>query len=160
MPQKTHHYSLHLNWTGNKGQGTSSYDVYARDHELSAEGKQVVLPGSSDPAFRGDPTRYNPEELLLASLSSCHMLWFLHLCSTHGIVVVAYEDTPVGTMLETKTGSGHFTEVVLRPRVKVVTGATLEKIPELHHQANKYCFIANSVNFPVRHEGEVEFVTD
>ena len=159
MPQKHHHYTLKLNWTGNKGQGTSAYDAYERDHEYSAAGKQVVIPGSSDPAFRGDPTRYNPEELLLASLSSCHMLWFLHLCSTHGITVVAYEDEPVGTMLETKSGSGHFTEVILRPRVKVATAAMLEKIPELHHQANKYCFIANSVNFPVRHEGEAEIFT-
>jgi organic hydroperoxide reductase OsmC/OhrA len=159
MLQKTHHYTLQLNWTGNKGVGTSAYDAYTRDHEFSADGKKIVIPGSSDPSFRGDPTRYNPEELLLASLSSCHMLWFLHLCSTHKIQVIAYEDEPVGTMLETKSGSGHFTEVILRPRVKVATAAMLEKITELHHEANKYCFIANSVNFPVRHEGETEFVT-
>src|SRR6266852_4918362 len=115
--KREHHYQLALAWTGNRGTGTSHYRAYARDHELSAGGKSVPIPGSSDPAFLGDPSRYNPEELLVASLSACHMLWVLHLCATAGISVTAYEDKPEGTMLEHTDGGGEFTRVVLRPHV-------------------------------------------
>lgn len=155
MKSTNHQYSIQLNWTGNTGSGTYDYRAYRRDHELSAKGKQVVIPGSSDAAFRGDASRYNPEELFLASLSSCHMLWFLHLCAVKGVVVLEYQDEPVGTMQEAASGSGQFTEVVLRPRVKIASADMLEHIDELHHEANKYCFIANSVNFPVLHEASV-----
>jgi len=114
-----------------------------------------VIPGSSDPAFRGDRECYNPEELLVASLSSCHMLWYLHLCADDGIDVVAYEDTALGEMLENADGSGAFVEVVLRPRVRIAPGADAVRAAALHEEAHRRCFIANSVNFPVRHEPEI-----
>lgn len=147
---KQHQYQLHLQWTGNTGQGTTSYRTYERAHEINIPGKPVLL-ASSDPAFRGDTSRYNPEELLLASLSGCHMLWFLHLCAVTKVVVIDYQDNPTGMMVEEQNGSGRFTEVTLRPQVLVETAEMLAKLDDLHHQANKMCFIANSVNFPVKH---------
>jgi organic hydroperoxide reductase OsmC/OhrA len=146
----THHYQLTVQWTGNTGQGTASYRGYERSHRISAKGKPVIE-ASSDPAFRGDASRYNPEELLLASLSACHMLWFLHLCSDQGIVVMDYTDEPAGTMVETENG-GRFTGVILRPQVSITDPAQVDKAQALHAEANRLCFIANSVNFPVRHE--------
>ena len=148
---KTHHYLTNLNWTGNTGRGTGSYTAYKRDYIISVGGKAEIK-GSSDPAFRGDTTRYNPEELLVASLSSCHMLWYLHLCAEAGIVVTAYTDAAEGTMAETHEGSGHFTEVVLKPVVTVADAAMVETANQLHGKANKMCFIANSCNFPVHHK--------
>ena len=148
---KQHHYPVHMKWTGNTGAGTRDYRGYQRAHEYSVPGKPVI-PGSSDPAFRGDKTRYNPEELLVMSLSSCHMLWFLHLSATSGIVVTAYEDDASGTMVETADGGGHFTEVVLRPRVACESGTDRSRLAELHERAHHCCFVANSVNFPVRCE--------
>ncbi|WP_374464311.1 OsmC family protein [Chryseobacterium sp.] len=147
---KTHHYKTTIQWTGNKGSGTSSYRDYERSHTISAENKPVIE-GSSDPAFRGDRTKYNPEEMLLSSLSSCHMLWYLHFCSEAGIIVTEYTDEASGIMAETASGSGHFTEVILHPRVTVAEASMVEKAEQLHHKANEYCFIANSVNFPVKH---------
>jgi len=147
----THSYELCLEWNGNIGSGTSSYGAYGRDHEIRSAGKPVIA-GSSDPAFRGDPQRWNPEELLVASLSQCHMLWFLHLAATAGVVVTAYVDAPVGSMCEHPDGSGQFTEVVLRPVVTVADAAMRERAADLHHEAEKMCFIARSVNFPVHHE--------
>ena len=152
---KKHHYTLSMTWTGNLGTGTSSYRAYKRDHEIQAEGKPVV-PGSSDPSFRGDPTRYNPEELFVSTLSSCHMLWVLHLCSVNKITVVAYEDQPSGTMVEREDGSGYFEEVVLRPKVSILEADKADMLDELHHQAHEMCFIANSVKCEVRVEGQVE----
>lgn len=148
---KQHQYNLTITWTGNKGEGTSTYRSYDRSHTISAENKSDVL-ASSDPAFRGDKTRYNPEELLVASLSSCHMLWYLHLCAEAGIVVVEYTDKAAGTMVETADGGGHFTEVTLYPLVIVAEESMIAKANELHHQANKLCFIAKSCNFPVHHQ--------
>lgn len=150
---KTHHYSTQLQWTGNKGTGTKSYTSYTRDYNIQTEGKPVVL-GSSDPAFRGDSSRYNPEEMLLASLSSCHMLWYLHLCSEAGVIVTAYKDNAVGEMEETPNGLGRFGKVILRPVVTVQEESMLHKANELHQKANEMCFIANSCNFPVLHEPE------
>ncbi|MGI9582774.1 OsmC family protein [Chryseobacterium sp. RRHN12] len=147
---KTHHYKTTIQWTGNKGTGTSGYRAYERSHTISAENKPVIE-GSSDPAFRGDSTKYNPEEMLLSSLSSCHMLWYLHFCSEAGIIVTEYTDEASGIMAETASGSGHFTEVTLHPRVTVTEASMTEKAEQLHHKANEYCFIANSVNFPVKH---------
>lgn len=147
---KEHHYVLTTKWTGNKGEGTTNYRSYDRDHVLVADNKPDI-PGSSDPSFRGDKTRYNPEELLVASLSSCHMLWYLHLCSEAGVVVVDYTDRAKGTMVETADGGGHFSNVTLYPNVVVADIAMIDKANELHHQANKLCFIANSCNFPVHH---------
>ena len=148
---KQHHYPVRMKWTGNTGAGTREYRGYERAHEYSVPGKPVI-PGSSDPAFRGDKSRYNPEELLVMSLSSCHMLWFLHLASEAGIVVTAYEDEASGTMVETTDSGGHFTEVVLRPRVTFEPGTDQSRAAALHERAHHLCFIANSVNFPVRCE--------
>ncbi len=149
MTDKTHSYQINLLWTGNTGTGTSGYRAYERAHEISLPGKLPIL-GSSDPTFRGDATRYNPEELLVASLSACHMLWYLHLCADQGIVVTSYIDEPRGQMLETADGGGCFTEVVLYPRVSVKAGTDLVLAEQLHERAHALCFIANSMNFPVR----------
>lgn len=151
---KLHRFASAVRWTGNLGTGTSGPKAYARDHEIAAPGKPPI-PGSSDPAFRGDGSRYNPEELLVASVSACHMLWYLHLCAVSRIAVLSYEDQAEGTMAETEDGGGHFTEVVLRPRVTVRAGADLALAGALHARAHALCFIANSVNFPVRHEADV-----
>jgi len=148
---KDHHYKAIITWTGNKGTGTSSYRAFERAHEIAIEGKPTI-PASSDPSFRGDPSRYNPEELFLASISSCHMLWYLHLCSKAGVVVVEYTDHAIGTMTETENGSGHFTEVTLYLNVVVSDGSMVAKANALHHEANKFCFIANSCNFPILHQ--------
>ncbi|HYZ63267.1 MAG TPA: OsmC family protein [Acetobacteraceae bacterium] len=148
---KDHTYTVTVTWTGNTGQGTASYRAYERAHEVVVHGKPVIG-GSSDPAFRGDRTRYNPEEMLVASLSTCHMLWYLHLCSTEGIAVQAYQDIAEGVMLEQEDGSGRFREVVLQPEITVPAGTDLARARALHEEANRKCFIANSVNFPIRHE--------
>ena len=140
-----------MRWTGNTGQGTREYRGYERAHEYAIEGKPVIL-GSSDPAFRGDKTRHNPEELLVMALSSCHLLSYLHLCATNKVVVVAYEDAAVGTMVESVEKGGQFTEVVLRPTVTIEAGSDAALAESLHEKAHHYCFIANSVNFPVRCE--------
>lgn len=149
-----HYYETTLNWTGNRGEGTTGYRSYDRNYSITVEGKPEI-PGSSDPSFRGDKTRYNPEEMLVASLSSCHMLWYLHLCSVAGIVVTAYEDHAKGTMIEEENGSGRFTEVTLYPIITVREESMIEKAMEIHHEANKMCFVANSCNFPVRHQPHV-----
>ena len=152
---KEHHYVIGVKWTGNLGTGTSAYRAYKRDHEIFSAGKAPIL-ASSDPAFRGDPSRYNPEDLLVASLSACHMLWYLHLCADAGIVVTDYFDEASGTMVETDDGGGHFTAVVLRPRVKVAAGVDRKLATQLHEKAHHLCFIANSVNFPVTCEATLE----
>ena len=146
-----HHYSLTIKWTGNKGSGTSGYRAYDRSHVIIAENKPEIL-GSSDPAFLGDNTKYNPEELLLASLSSCHMLWYLHLCAEAGIIVVNYTDNATGIMTETPMGGGKFKEVTLNPIVTIAENSIKENADQLHQKANELCFIANSVNFPVYHK--------
>jgi organic hydroperoxide reductase OsmC/OhrA len=151
---KQHAYETILTWTGNRGSGTSSYRDYDRDHEVTAEGRPAIA-GSSDPGFRGDRARWNPEQLLVVSLSQCHMLWYLHLCAVNGVVVESYVDRAVGVMEEEADGSGRFTSVTLRPAVVVASGDMAVKARELHEQANRMCFIANSVNFPVHHEPTV-----
>ncbi|WP_336206615.1 OsmC family protein [Nonomuraea sp. LPB2021202275-12-8] len=150
---RLHTYPTTVTWTGNRGTGTSGYRDYARDHDLTADGPAAIA-GSSDPAFRGDPARWNPEQLLVGSLSQCHMLWYLHLCAEAGVVITAYADHAVGTMAET-SGGGHFTEVVLRPQVTVESPDMVDAATRLHTDAHKACFIASSVNFPVRHEPAV-----
>jgi organic hydroperoxide reductase OsmC/OhrA len=149
-----HRYRVRVTWSGNRGSGTSAYAAYGRDHEISAEGKPAIL-ASSDPHYRGDETRWNPEELLVASLSSCHELWYLHLCSANGVVVTAYEDDAEGVMVTDARGGGRFTEVTLRPRVRVTASSPLDKARALHEEAHDMCFIAQSVNFGVRCEPEV-----
>ena len=145
---REHSYTVQVTWTGNLGEGTRSYRAYSRNHEISVVGKPVVL-GSSDPNFRGDPARYNPEDLLVSSLSACHLLWYLHLCSEAGIVVLEYSDQASGTMVETPDGGGHFAEVVLKPTVLIAAGGDAGLAERLHERAHHLCFIANSVNFPV-----------
>jgi organic hydroperoxide reductase OsmC/OhrA len=147
MAERVHVYEASVVWTGNRGQGTSSYTSFDRDHTVRGTGKPE-LPMSADPAFRGDPAKYNPEELLVASLSSCHMLWYLALCAKAKIIVKAYEDRPSGRLVEGKPGGGHFESVVLRPVVTIESG-DIETARRLHHEAHRECFISNSVNFPV-----------
>ena len=147
---KQHHYKATIVWTGNTGKGTKSYTSYERSHTISVDGKHNIS-GSSDPAFRGDKTRYNPEDLLLCSLSACHMLWYLSICAEEGIIVVDYVDNATGTMVETPDGSGHFTSVILNPVVTVAADSMIEKANQLHKEANKMCYIANSMNFPISH---------
>jgi organic hydroperoxide reductase OsmC/OhrA/ribosomal protein S18 acetylase RimI-like enzyme len=147
---KMHTYRTQLQWTGNTGSGTRDYRSYLRDHTLQA-GNKPVIAGSSDPAFRGNPERYNPEELLLASLSACHMLWYLHLCAVNGVVVTDYRDAAAGQMLENEDGSGRFTEAVLYPVVTVQKADMVAQAHALHAEAHQKCFIANSCNFPVHH---------
>jgi organic hydroperoxide reductase OsmC/OhrA len=146
-----HHYKTTTTWVGNRGQGTANYRAYDRNHDIAVEGRPDIL-CSSDPAFRGDTSRHNPEVLLVASLSGCHMLWYLHLCSDNNIVVTEYTDEATGTMEENKDGSGQFVEVTLNPRVTVADKSMIEKANELHHKANQMCFIARSVKFPVHHK--------
>ncbi len=148
MSVKEHNYTVNLKWTGNLGAGTKKYTGYSRDHEIQADGKPLIL-GSSDPSFRGDPTKYNPEDLFVSTLSSCHMLWFLHLCTVNKITVVAYEDNPKGIMMEDEKGSGRFKTVTLYPSIVIKEKEKVALANELHHQAHDYCFIANSVNFEV-----------
>ncbi|MDT3403163.1 OsmC family protein [Mucilaginibacter terrae] len=155
---KQHNYSSTLTWTGNTGEGTVSYRSYERSYTISIENK-AIIEGSSDPNFRGDRTKHNPEEMLLMSLSSCHMLWFLHFCSEAGVNVVAYTDVTSALMVEEANGSGYFTEATLKPHVVVSNESMLAQLDELHHKANKYCFIANSVKFPIKHEGMGEVKT-
>jgi organic hydroperoxide reductase OsmC/OhrA len=147
---KEHHYKATIIWTGNRGQGTKNYESYDRNHTISIDNK-VDIPASSDPAFLGDNAKHNPEELLVSSISACHMLWYLHLCSQSGVVVTDYIDKATGIMKETESGGGHFTEVTLNPVVTVSEASMVEKANELHKKANELCFIANSVNFPVYH---------
>lgn len=146
-----HRYSINTVWTGNTGTGTSHYRAYERSHIVRAHGKTDIQ-CSSDPAFRGDAAKYNPEEMLVSAISSCHMLWFLHLCADAGVVVTAYEDEAEGFMVETADGGGHFTEVMLRPRVIVSAEHMVAAVDGLHDKAHQLCFIANSCNFPIRHE--------
>jgi organic hydroperoxide reductase OsmC/OhrA len=148
---KDHPYRVLLEWTGNTGEGTKHYTSYERSYKISVKNKPEIL-CSSDPSFRGDPTKYNPEELLIASISGCHMLWYLHLCAAAGITVLDYKDYAVGTMKETENGGGHFTEVMLHPEVIIEDATMIEKADALHQKANELCFVANSLNFPVHHQ--------
>jgi organic hydroperoxide reductase OsmC/OhrA len=145
---KQHQYAVSTAWTGNDGAGTQSYRSYRRDHVITAAGKPPIA-GSSEPAFRGDRARYNPEELLVASLSGCHMLWYLHLCALNAIVVLDYRDEASGTMQEEEDGGGAFVRVVLKPRVTIAKGGDRDKALALHDEAHHLCFIARSVRFPV-----------
>src|ERR1700691_1747156 len=137
---KAHRYIVTNRWTGNLGSGTSAYAAYSRNHDLEAAAKSSPIPGSSDPAFRGDPGRYNPEELLVGALSACHMLVLLHLCADAGIVVVDYSDQAEGEMTEHADGSGEFTRVILRPRMMITDAARIADAIALNHRAHAGCF--------------------
>jgi organic hydroperoxide reductase OsmC/OhrA len=146
-----HSYRVEVRWTGDRGVGTASYRRYGRANEVHAPGRPPIA-GSADPAFRGEADRWNPEQLLVAALSQCHLLWYLHLSADAGVVVTGYTDDATGTMVTDASGGGRFTEVVLRPRVEVADPAMIDTAAGLHERANELCFIANSVAFPVRHE--------
>ncbi|CAL2065328.1 OsmC family protein [Tenacibaculum sp. 190524A05c] len=148
---KKHNYKAQITWTGNEGSGTSKYNEYNRNHEIKILEKQDIIKGSSDPSFLGDKTRYNPEDLFISSLSSCHMLWYLHLCSVNNIIVTEYIDNVTGIMEESKDGSGKFTNVTLHPKVTITDQTKINLANELHEEANKMCFIANSCNFKIDH---------
>ena len=151
-----HEYAVRVEWTGNRGTGTSHYKAYGRDHLISPAGRasadKATIQGSSDPTFHGDNDRWNPEELLLAALSQCHLLSYLHVAARNGVTVTAYTDAPVGTMEQLFGGGGHFTTVTLRPRVTITDPEQVEFAQSLHAEAARECFIAASVNFPVGHE--------
>ena len=150
-----HRFETVVTWTGNLGSGTSSYRAYSRDHQIAGPQKLAPIPGSSDPAFRGDRARYNPEELTVAALSACHMLWVLHLCAEAGITVVEYVDQGEGTMALNPDGSGQFAEVVLHPRITIREPGREADVGAVNDEAHAMCFIARSVNFPVRHQATV-----
>ncbi|WP_010231473.1 OsmC family protein [Gillisia marina] len=149
---KLHNYEIKVEWTGSLGKGTLDYRAFTRDHVIFGENKSSPIDGSSDPSFLGDKIRYNPEELLLSSISSCHMLWYLHLCAVNNIVVVSYIDKATGTMEELKNGSGRFKKVILNPEITIAKMSNIKRAHELHVEANKMCFIANSCNFPIAHQ--------
>ena len=149
--ERVHRYEVHLRWTGAGDGGTTGYAAYGRDHVISAAGKPDLL-GSSDPLFRGDAARWSPEELLVAALSACHQLWYLHLCAEAGVVVMAYGDAPIGVMREQADGAGQFEAVTLRPTVTLAAGSDTARAQALHEAAGAKCFIARSMAFPVRCE--------
>ncbi len=152
--KKQHFYNTRIQWTGNTGEGTKTYNTYDKAYVITAENKPPIL-GSSDPSFRGDSSKYNPEELLVASLSACHMLWYLHLCAVNNIEVLSYQDHAEGIMTEEESGGGKFKEVVLRPIIKISNSQRIDRAYALHQEAHKLCFIANSVNFEVRCEADL-----
>ena len=151
----THTFEATVRWPAARGEETTDYRAYSRDHEVSA-GHAPPIPGSADPAFRGDGARWNPEPLLVASLSQCHMLWYLHLCATNDVVVAGYEDHADGVMEQAEDGGGRFEQVTLRPVVTVTDASMTDAGMDLHAGAHELCFIASSVNFPVRHEPRIE----
>lgn len=151
MALNQHNYEINVNWTGNRGTGTSSYKSYGRDHTVAAEGLPALL-GSADRTFHGDRDRWNPEQLLLSALAQCHMLSYLHVAVTHGVVITKYEDAACGTLVLNPDGSGQFESATLHPKVAVADPATLDLALSLHAEAAAKCFIARSVNFPVGHE--------
>ncbi|MDO1527995.1 OsmC family protein [Fulvimonas sp. R45] len=153
-----HRYRVDVAWTGNRGSGTDGYRNYSRNHVIRIPGKPD-LAGSSDPTFRGDATRHNPEDMLVAALSTCHMLSYLHMATVAGVVVVAYDDSAEGTMV-TEGNGGRFTEVVLRPVVTIRADSDPDQALAAHEDAHHACFIANSVNFPVRCEPRIVVSSD
>jgi organic hydroperoxide reductase OsmC/OhrA len=146
---RDHVYRIANTWTGNRGTGTSGYRAYGRESEVAADGKSSTLALSADPTYRGDPRSFNPEELLVASVSSCHMLWYLHLCADAGVIVTAYRDEAEGRMAAHRDGSGEFVGIVLRPRVTIAQSDRAADALALHERAHAMCFIARSVNFPI-----------
>jgi organic hydroperoxide reductase OsmC/OhrA len=146
---RTHRYQVTNTWTGNLGTGTSAYTAYSRNHEISAGTKSSAIPGSSDPAFRGDAARYNPEELLVGALSACHMLWALHYCADAGIVITEYRDDALGEMVERADGSGEFKRVTLRPRMTITDASRIGDAIAQHQRVHHVCALARSVNFEV-----------
>jgi organic hydroperoxide reductase OsmC/OhrA len=153
-----HSFAVSVEWTGNRGSGTSDYKAFARDNLLTSEGKPPIE-GSAARAFHGDPARWNPEETLIAALVECHLLSYLYVATQNGIVVEAYTDAATGTVRTAGDGSGRFEEVTLRPVVTISAGDP-EVARAIHADANRLCFIAASVDFPVHHEPEIRLADD
>jgi organic hydroperoxide reductase OsmC/OhrA len=151
MQDGKHHYEIRLVWNGDN---TTDYKTYSRQHRMSIDGKADVVM-TADAAFRGDASKHNPEDLLVAAVSSCHMLSYLALCAKYGINVLSYEDEATGVMEEDGKGGGKFTQVVIRPRVKIADASQIERAQQLHHRAHEQCFIASSVNFEIVNGAEV-----
>ncbi len=146
-----HRYGIKVEWTGDQGEGTSDYVSYQRSHTISASAKYGEILASADPSFRGERSKYNPEELFLGSISACHMLWYLHLCSEYEIVVKEYTDNATGLMITANDGGGRFTNVVLNPLVTIEDEGKITLANSIHKQANRMCFIANSCNIMIEH---------
>ncbi|MEB4614448.1 OsmC family protein [Leucobacter sp. M11] len=146
MPE--HQYEVAVTWTGNTGVGTTNARAYSRNHDVAASGLPTIA-ASSDPAFRGDPTRWNPEQFFVAALSQCHMLWYLNLAASAGVVVTAYEDRPTGVMIEDVGGGGEFQSVTLNPVVTITAESDATLAEALHHRVGELCFIARSVRTPL-----------
>ncbi|MDG4665057.1 OsmC family protein [Mycobacterium sp. 236(2023)] len=153
-----HDYEITLTWTGDRGTGTSDHRSYSRDHVVGADGYPPI-DGSSDPAFRGTPARWNPEQLYVASIAQCHMLWYLHLAAQAGITVTGYSDRPTAVMVEEASGAGQFESVTLNPVVTVLPGCDADLAQELHDRVGEYCFIARSVNTPIHHHSTIRVST-
>lgn len=151
---KTHHYKSIIEWTGNKGAGTFDYRSYSRSHIIKMEGKADIL-ASSDSSFRGNAAKHNPEDLFVSSIAGCHMLWYLHLCSDAGVVVMSYEDHVTGIMELHEDGGGKFSEVVLHPQVTLSPESDQTLALSLHEKAHTMCFLANSCNFPIRIDASI-----
>jgi organic hydroperoxide reductase OsmC/OhrA len=150
-----HEYNATIEWTGNRGTGTSGYTDYDRSHTISVENK-MDIDASADPHFKGDASKYNPEDMFLTSIASCHMLWYLHLCADNGIIVQQYVDKPFGLMVTEAGGSGKFTKIELHPTVTVQDESTRKLAADLHHKAHKMCFLSNSVNFDITIHPEIK----
>lgn len=146
-----------MSWDGASRHGLEFRDRTKRRHTISHPEKPDI-DGSAAPAFHGETTRWNPEELLLAALSQCHMLTFFYLAHEEGLEVVDYEDTPEATLRTHADGSGEMTEAILKPRV-TVRGGWEGSLDDMHHRAHELCFIARSVNFPVTHEATTLTIT-
>lgn len=149
MTKTEHTYAAQLIWEGNTGEGTASYAGYSRQYRVVVTGKPD-LTGSADPAFRGDASKHNPEDLFLTSISACHMLFYLSLCARKGIRVLSYEDEVQGRMAVHTGGGGKFDEVTLNPTVSIQGEANLALAAQLHDTAHELCFIANSCSTPIR----------
>jgi organic hydroperoxide reductase OsmC/OhrA len=155
-PKDDHTYALDLRWEGSRGQGTTSYQAYGRDYRVRVAGKADLV-GSADPAFRGDPALHNPEDLLLAALSACHMLSYLALCARHGVVVLEYADHAEAVLAFNGTGGGRFRSATLHPEVRIADRHQATLALELHEKASEDCFIAASCYFPVEHSAVVRW---
>ena len=144
-----HQYSLKVQWEGNRGSGTSSYQAYKRDFTVQHPNKTEIL-GSADPAYLGDVSRWSPEDLMVAAASACHKLWYLHLCAVNKIIVLSYVDQAIGYMEDVDPKKrGHITQIILRPHVELSAESDQPLAAALHEKAHHECMIANSVNFPI-----------
>ena len=157
MQAKNHEYTAQIQWTGNSGEGTSNYKSYERTWDLITPGKPKIS-CSNDPVLGGDPTKHNPEDMLVAALSSCHMLWYLHLCAVGGVTVISYQDEPLAIGELEPSGAGRFKSVTLRPKIEISAQSDIDKALALHNEVHQYCFIARSVNFPVDFAPEISRV--